>query len=52
MPRHREKVSRGVVFIDDVADNVAGADALGMRTVHFTSPAALWASPDLAALLQ
>jgi len=41
-----------VVFIDDVADNVAGADALGMRTVHFTSPAALWASPDLAALLQ
>ena len=41
-----------VVFIDDVADNVASADALGMRTVHFTSPAALWASPDLAALLQ
>jgi len=40
-----------VAFIDDVADNVESAEALGMRAVHFTSPAALWASPELARLL-
>jgi 2-haloacid dehalogenase len=41
-----------VVFIDDVVDNVKGARALGMRAVHFTSPTALRAAPELAALLE
>jgi putative hydrolase of the HAD superfamily len=27
-----------VIFIDDRAENVAGAAALGLRSVHFTSP--------------
>jgi 2-haloacid dehalogenase len=40
-----------VAFIDDVAENVEGARSVGMRAVHFTSPAALRASPALAALL-
>jgi 2-haloacid dehalogenase len=40
-----------VVFIDDVVDNVESARAFGMRAVHFTSPAALRASPELAPLL-
>ena len=41
-----------VVFIDDVAGNVESARALGMQAHHFTSPAALRASPPLAALLR
>jgi 2-haloacid dehalogenase len=40
-----------VVLIDDVVDNVERARALGMQAVHFTSPAALRATPQLAALL-
>lgn len=40
-----------VVFIDDVVDNVESARAIGMQAVHFTSPAALRATPQLAALL-
>jgi 2-haloacid dehalogenase len=41
-----------VVFIDDVVDNVVSARAEGMQAVHFTSPAALRATPQLAALLE
>ncbi len=41
-----------VVFIDDVVDNVESARALGIQAVHFTSPAALRATPQLAALLE
>ena len=29
----------GVVFLDDRPDNVAGAQALGIRSVQFTDPA-------------
>ena len=40
-----------VVFIDDATVNVEGARAEGMRAVHFTSPGALRAAPELAPLL-
>jgi len=41
-----------VVFIDDVVDNVESARTIGMQAVHFTSAAALRATPQLAALLE
>jgi 2-haloacid dehalogenase len=40
-----------VLLIDDVVDNVQAARALGIQAVRFTSPAALRATPQLAALL-
>jgi 2-haloacid dehalogenase len=41
-------VPERTVFIDDSAKNVAGAEAAGLRALHFTGPEAL--ARDLAAL--
>lgn len=30
---------REITFLDDNADNIAGAEAVGMQTVHVTHPA-------------
>jgi len=41
--------AQAVVFVDDVIENIAGAQAVGMRAVHFTSPGQAMA--DLSRLL-
>lgn len=38
--------AESVVFVDDFIENVAGAQAVGMRAVHFTSPGQAMAALD------